>query len=128
MTAGSTCRSLLLAELTRRKERNGAYSLRSFARDLGLSAASVSNVLAGKQGLSVVAARKISEALGWDSLTKSCFESMRLAEFGRTARERQKAARVVRRLGRVRDLNLANFRAHASAETPDQGRLLRSGR
>jgi transcriptional regulator with XRE-family HTH domain len=41
--------SLLQAELTKRRERNARYSLRSFARDLGLDHSTLSQVLRGER-------------------------------------------------------------------------------
>ena len=45
-------RILLLQELTARKHRNSSYSLRAFARDLGVSAAALSQYLSRKRELS----------------------------------------------------------------------------
>lgn len=45
-------RLLLLQELTARKHRNSSYSLRAFARDLGVSAAALSQYLSRKRELS----------------------------------------------------------------------------
>jgi uncharacterized protein (TIGR02147 family) len=47
-----------------RSRRNQSYSLRAFARDLGMSAARLSEVLNHKKGLSVEAGSHIAEALG----------------------------------------------------------------
>lgn len=56
-------RDLLNEELERRKQINAAYSLRAFARDLGISAPRLSQVLSKKQGLSVEAAKEIAQKI-----------------------------------------------------------------
>lgn len=55
---------LLQRELTRRCQANPSYSLRAFAKAIGLSASTVSMVLAGKRRLSPVTKKKIAGRLG----------------------------------------------------------------
>lgn len=50
-------------ELRERQKRNPAYSLRAYARDLGVSASRLSEVLAGRGGLSVATAERIAPRL-----------------------------------------------------------------
>ncbi|MCB0418879.1 MAG: helix-turn-helix transcriptional regulator [Bdellovibrionaceae bacterium] len=52
-------RMVLMQELGRRKERNPHYSLRALARDLELSAASLSRIMSGKTALSISSVRRI---------------------------------------------------------------------
>ncbi|MEZ4751267.1 MAG: helix-turn-helix transcriptional regulator [Bdellovibrionota bacterium] len=52
-------RTVLMQELGRRKERNPHYSLRALARDLDLSAASLSRIMSGKTALSISSVRRI---------------------------------------------------------------------
>jgi uncharacterized protein (TIGR02147 family) len=56
-------RNLLKEELGKRQKRNPTYSLRSFARDLKMSAASLSKILGNKQGVSSPKAIEISKLL-----------------------------------------------------------------
>lgn len=58
-----TVKNLLLQELTKRQTRNSAYSIRAFARDLGLGVTSLSDVLAGKRSLSKTNIEKVLEKL-----------------------------------------------------------------
>jgi uncharacterized protein (TIGR02147 family) len=58
-----TYHDLLREEFDRRRQVNSAYSLRAFARDLGISAPRLSQVLSRKQGLSIEAARALSKKL-----------------------------------------------------------------
>jgi uncharacterized protein (TIGR02147 family) len=54
---------ILNLELERRKFANSAYSLRAYARDLGLSAPRLSQVLSKKSGLSFTNAQEIAQRL-----------------------------------------------------------------
>lgn len=56
--------SILQAELKIRRERNSAYSLRSFGRDLGIAPSALSSVLNGKKGLSEKKAASIARKIG----------------------------------------------------------------
>lgn len=58
-----TIKNLLLSELTKRKTRNTAYSLRAFARDLGIGVTTLSDVLAHKRALSKSNLEKVMERL-----------------------------------------------------------------
>lgn len=56
-------RSLLLERYKARREKNSAYSMRAFARDLGVSKTSLSDILAGKRDFSRRNLIKIEESL-----------------------------------------------------------------
>lgn len=56
-------RSILAAELKERQRRNSSYSLRAFARTLGISPTMLSQVLQGKRPITIQSAIKIVEAL-----------------------------------------------------------------
>jgi uncharacterized protein (TIGR02147 family) len=58
-------RRFLLDELSARKTRNPAYSLRAYARDLGLSLTALSDALAGKRQLSRKNVSKLASRLCW---------------------------------------------------------------
>jgi hypothetical protein len=53
----------LAAELERRKARNPRYSLRAFAKAVGLDASALSRILSGKQGLSLSSGIKVGKKL-----------------------------------------------------------------
>lgn len=57
----------LKKEYGRRSEASRRYSLRSFAKDVGVSVSVVSTVFAGKRKLSKLSVEKICFRLGWDS-------------------------------------------------------------
>ena len=69
----NTYHDLLNEEFEKRKDLNSSYSLRAFARDLGISAPRLSQVLNQKHGLSLDAATKIAEKLKLDSESKQWF-------------------------------------------------------
>jgi len=60
-------------QLELRLAKNQSYSLRAFARDLGLSASRLSEVLKKKKGLSINAAFLLTEKLGLTSKEKELF-------------------------------------------------------
>ncbi len=61
-------RDFLQDELVRRTSVNRSYSLRAFARSLGLSSGELSEILSGKRILSTKSAIKISKAMGLSSM------------------------------------------------------------
>jgi uncharacterized protein (TIGR02147 family) len=104
--ARSFCAKVLSEELDRRAVRNGSYSLRAFARDLGVSAATLSNILGGKQSLSKTLAEKISHELSLPESSRDLF--LQFAEFSgsRSPSERSTARTNLKILLRSRKSNL----------------------
>lgn len=84
----STYHDLLSEEFTKRKSINSAYSLRSYARDLGISAPRLSQVMNRKQGLSLEAASSIVERLKLSDDKKLWFCSSVGALHARSSKER----------------------------------------
>jgi uncharacterized protein (TIGR02147 family) len=68
-------RVLLLQELTARKNRNASYSLRAFARDLGVSPAALSQYLLRKRELSKKNRLQIADRMKLSPLEQKAFES-----------------------------------------------------
>jgi hypothetical protein len=62
---GQDYRRELREELERLQRKNSRFSLRAFARKLGLSPGMLSNVLAGKRNLSVEVALQVAQRLGY---------------------------------------------------------------
>jgi uncharacterized protein (TIGR02147 family) len=58
-----TIKNILMEELAKRQTRNSSYSLRAFARDLGIGATTLSDVLADKRNLSKTNLHKVMETL-----------------------------------------------------------------
>lgn len=72
-TAQDFCIKILSQEFTSRSLRNHQYSLRAFARDLGVSPASLSNILCGKQSISRSLAESMSSHLLIPDSSKEIF-------------------------------------------------------
>ena len=73
-----------------KKEVNPAYSLRAFARDLGLPSSNLSNVLKGKQGLSIKSALQILERLKIKGRDRELFFDLVLSQDARAKRDKAK--------------------------------------
>ncbi len=86
-------RAILRQELERRSKRNPRYSLRSFARDLKLSPARLSDVLRNRYGLSRSAALEIAERLGFGAPESDYFCDLVDSEHARGAKLREAAQR-----------------------------------
>lgn len=88
-------KSLYRAYLARvfedRCQRNSRYSLRSFARDLGVSPPRLSGVLNGKFGLSRAAADKIAKILPMNTQERAWFCDSAESEHARSPRLRESA-------------------------------------
>lgn len=74
----------LSQEFLRRREKNAAYSLRSFARSLSISSGALSQILARKRPLSAKSAKKICERLGYSPDVTVRFLEMTQREFCRS--------------------------------------------
>ncbi len=85
-------RDVLRKELAVRSKRNPAYSLRAFARDLGVSASRLSEITTGHQPMSLATGSKIAKALGYDAARASYFTDLVAAECGRSPKQRGAAA------------------------------------
>jgi len=66
----------LAEEFNRRQQRNKHYSLRAFARDIGVSPPFLSQFLSGKRGLSLEKAKVILEKIEWGDEKKDFFYSL----------------------------------------------------
>jgi len=97
----------LVKELHDRKRRNPAYSLRSFSKSLGISAAGLSQVLSGKRPLSHKAALKIVERCAMGPDTAQSFLSSAL---GKSWNETLQRIDVLLP-GQFEELELESFRA-----------------
>ena len=73
MTTDESYRRRLRDELHRRQMVNPRYSLRGFAKAMGLSAPFLSKVLSGQKNLSLTSAAEICETLGFSRLQATEF-------------------------------------------------------
>lgn len=71
-----TAYECLAEEFNRRQMRNKHYSLRAFARDIGVSAPFLSQFLSGKRGISLEKAKSILQKIEWPEEQKDLFCSL----------------------------------------------------
>lgn len=81
-------RDFLVNDFNRRKELNASYSLRAYARDLGLSSSRLSQILKNKQGLSLKSAGEVSVKLRLNAEERNWFCSSVGALHSRNQKER----------------------------------------
>lgn len=84
-------RSFLRGVFVNRRDSKASYSMRTFARDLGLSASTVSEVMAGRHGLSRAKAEQIAEKLGLSPAEGKVFCDLVESVDGRTIAIRREA-------------------------------------
>jgi uncharacterized protein (TIGR02147 family) len=85
-------RNILRQELSKRLQRNPRYSQSAFARDIGLPANRLSEVLGGKQGLSRRSATIVAERLALPTAVREEFLDMVDTMHARSGAQRQAAA------------------------------------
>jgi uncharacterized protein (TIGR02147 family) len=91
VSAGGSYRDILKREFEHRSSRNAKYSLRAFAKFLGISQSRLSEILSGKQGLSREWAERISEKLNHNGDEKKLFADLVEAEHARSSLKRKLA-------------------------------------
>ncbi len=89
-------RQVLTTELEQRFSRNSRYSLRSFARDLAISPARLSDVMRGRYGLSGAAVFQIAKKLGWSNHESQHFCDLVEGEHARSAQKKREARERLR--------------------------------
>lgn len=93
-----TVGKILKKELSDRFTRNPNYSLRAFARDLGISAPRLSRILNGDLNLSAEAATKIAGVLSLKGLEQSMFVSLAEASSARSKTKQVEAFKDFKKL------------------------------
>lgn len=78
-------RRFLKEELHKRQQKNRAYSMRAFSRDIGIASSRLSEILHGKVGLSEKKAAALADRLELDEATKHLFVDMVESEHSRSA-------------------------------------------
>jgi len=89
--AAQSYRDILKREFELRSSRNARYSLRAFAKFLGISQSRLSEILSGKQGLSRAWAEKLSEKLNHNIEERKVFADLVEAEHARSSLKRKLA-------------------------------------
>lgn len=85
-------RDYILIEYELRKARNKSYSLRAFARDLGIAPSTLNEILKNKYGLSPRLVERFAKHLNLDVNEKNHFNDLFQRRSGKTARQRRQAA------------------------------------
>jgi uncharacterized protein (TIGR02147 family) len=100
-------RTILRSEYAARRQRNESYSLRAFARTLGMSASRLSEVLNDGQRLSRSSAMRVATALGYEGERRDRFCDLVEAENPKSERLRAGArARLTAQHGAERERRL----------------------
>jgi uncharacterized protein (TIGR02147 family) len=91
-------RAILRQRFADRQERNPAYSLRAYARDLGVSASRLSEILSGRHEMSPKTALDVASRLGMTDDEQAFFVDLVTSTSARTGTARAQAtARLARR-------------------------------
>lgn len=83
--------SYLISEYESRKMRNSNYSLRAYARDIGVAGPKLSEILRGKCGLSEASARRIAVKIGLAEVETQTFVDLVNSRHARSAVLKTKA-------------------------------------
>lgn len=106
-------RHFILNELESRRSRNPQYSLRAYARDLGMAAPKLSQVLSGQCGLSEASALRVAKKISLSETETQLFVSMVSARHSRSAHVRAQAEKQLMSLQAERpfdEIDLERFK------------------
>lgn len=109
-------REILKEQYALRLQRNPRYSLRAFARDLGLPPTRLSDILRGKHGLSGKLGREICARLGFSSSETEMFVLLVESRHARSKLDRETALRKLAERERAPDNLLADSQFKAVAD------------
>lgn len=93
-----TYQHFLNLEFQGRRLRNPSYSLRAFARDIGLAAPKLSEILRGKCGLSELSAKRLAKELALTENEAIIFINQVIVKHSRSKAAREKAQEVLNSL------------------------------
>jgi uncharacterized protein (TIGR02147 family) len=105
-------REYLFRELEARKTRNAGYSLRAFARDLGLHAPKLSQILSRQCGVSERSARSLAKKLGLSVSESEFFVALVGAAHNRSKSARERSYTQIKEivLNRYDNIDLDQFK------------------
>lgn len=75
----------------KRCQKNSSYSLRAFARDLGIPSANLSRAMSGARGFSKVTLKQISTRLALSEQERHLLESLCEKQFGKSKKSKEEA-------------------------------------
>ncbi|MCT4642243.1 MAG: TIGR02147 family protein [Bacteriovoracaceae bacterium] len=90
-----TFRTILEEEFSFRVNENSSYSIRAFARDIGISPSQLSEVLSGKVGLSSKKAVVVAQNLGLSDKEVTLFKALVEFEHGRSEKIKNEAKDII---------------------------------
>ena len=93
--------NILVEEFNRRFEKNALYSLRAYARDIGVLPSHLSSILKNKAGLSRARAALVANALNFSADQKILFIELAGSQFSRNQTQRNKALHKLHLLERL---------------------------
>lgn len=97
MVAVDHCREILKQEYANRCQRNSRYSLRAFARDIGIRSSRLSEILNGKVGLSYEKAKQIAIRLNFNKTEMARFLDLAESQHARSKVKRELAKARLRK-------------------------------
>lgn len=100
-----TYQHFMITEFQGRKSRNPSYSLRAFARDLGLAAPKLSEILRHKGGLSETSALRLKDKLGLTGKEAEIFVNLVVSKHGRRTADRLRAEENLKQLRATSEFN-----------------------
>jgi uncharacterized protein (TIGR02147 family) len=105
-------REILRSKLQEKTDRNRRYSLRAFAKDLGLSPALLSQVLGGKRGMSETMARDVASKLKLTAVQQAYFCDLVAADHAKSDTKKTQAQERLKNYDRtkIKQLGLEYFR------------------
>ncbi len=112
MTQNYDYRAVLKSEFSRRIQRNSSYSLRCFARDLGVTYSRLNESMNQKKGLSSQKASQIGTKLGLSKLEQTLFVLSVQSQHARSRLEKEESkTQLAKKISsNATELNLANFK------------------
>lgn len=106
-------RSYLRSILADRKQKHPSYSMRAFAKHLGITQSAVSQILSGKRNLSQDTALKVSERLGLNAMETEYFSLLVQLETSKSPAFREsllKRINLLKPITPIHELSLDLFR------------------
>ncbi len=90
-------REILAAEFSERKSKRASYSIRSFARDLGINSSTLAGAMQGRYGISVETAKKIGSKLRFSDKQKQFFVDLVESQHSRATFQKHEAAKRLKK-------------------------------
>src|SRR5688572_18443502 len=86
-------REILASTFSERKTKRRAYSVRSFARDLGINASTLAGAMQGRYGISTDTANQIADRLKFNEKQKRFFIDLVESQHSRAEFQKKEAAK-----------------------------------